>query len=178
LVELLTLSQPVGVLPVDVDAVKSPVGDQTDGAAGEPLPRGLTTDGSLELALLGPGEASNGQECLQTSVLLLEDVELLDVAVGVVARLELVAGKQPPIVGPRVGRDSVVARLAHRRRAPLRWHTKQANIHVSLRVDIRKGVDDVRHVLDVELLGHEVERFVHVPRRQRMVSNRRTMPQA
>jgi hypothetical protein len=90
-----------GVLPVDVDAVVSPVLEELDGGLGKGLAAVRRAGGGGEVGRVGP--SANGHHDLEGAVALLEQEELLGAAVDVGARVvPAVAVKVLVDVGPVV----------------------------------------------------------------------------
>lgn len=79
------------ILPIDVDAVEAQVREEVHGAAGEGFAPARGGCWRGEVGTVSP--AADGEEGFEVAVLLFQEVELLDAAVGVGA------GLGPTVVG-------------------------------------------------------------------------------
>ena len=118
------------VLPVDIDTIQAEVFQQLDTASGKGATARLCGCWGGEIAGVSP--AANGKEQLQISISLLQQVELLDAAVDVVAG-----------VIPRI---SLVVLFYV---APTVCQVDFA----CLGTDVGEGVENVRELLDWKILG-------------------------
>lgn len=77
------LSVVLGVLPIDVDTVESPISNKLDSRLGESLACGIGSSSRGEVG--GPGPTTDGKHNLQVAVSLLQLEKLVDTSIDVVA---------------------------------------------------------------------------------------------
>jgi hypothetical protein len=83
--ELLAFFLVLRIFPVNIQAIKTPVSHDLDSTRGEALAGLRRLYCIAELAFLGEGPATDGEERLELAVFQLVKVQLLDVPVGVLA---------------------------------------------------------------------------------------------